>query len=221
MIILSGRAGKMHFKETDCILVMGMRGCGKSYLAKKLQTAWPRRIIIDSLFEYSDQKGRPIFPGAVIVDNFGDFQKLIMDLEKKKSKKFIIIYQAHPETEDGSYEFRQICDLAYYLGNLQLVVEEVQLHATTHQLPRELKNLCLTGRHNNISLLFTSQRPGEINKTILSQCSHIFCGRIIEGNDLKYISNFLNESADRLSSLPDRKFLWRNPENIKEITNDF
>lgn len=211
----------MKFKETDCILVMGVRGCGKSHLAKRLQEMWPRRVVIDCLYEYTDSKGRPIFPGAKVVNNFEDFGKLISEYSEKKSKKFTIIFQSHPEAGNSEAEFNEICRICYYAGNLQLVIEEVQLHASTHFLPEALKNLCLTGRHNNISLLFTSQRPGEINKTILSQCAHIFCGRIIEGNDLKYVSNFLNQSSDRLVNLPDRKFLWRNPENIREISNDF
>lgn len=198
---------------------MGRRGCGKSFLAKRLQQVWPRRIIIDPTSEYTDRNGKPIFPGAVVVHEFRDFCQKIIELEKLQ--KFELIYQFDQENQNFEAEFEELCRIIYYLGNVQLVLEEVQLYASTHQLPHWLKQLMLTGRHQGISLLFTSQRPGEINKTIFSQCIHIFCGSIIEGNDLRYVANFLNQDAKLLTMLPDREFLWRSSKGVKKIRNDF
>jgi DNA helicase HerA-like ATPase len=111
--------------------------------------------------------------------------------------------------------------VCYYFGHIQVVVEEVQLYSSPHTLSKWLKNCLLTGRHKGLSLLFTTQRPGELNKTILSQCSHIFCGQIVEGNDLRYVSSFLNEDSKRLSGLPPRRFLYFSDDGIKEISNEF
>lgn len=207
----------MSFNHTDCVLVMGRRGCGKSYLAKGVQNIWPRRIIIDSLNEYTEED----YAGAKVVHSFHEFCEALKKLHSVSQDNFVLIYQFDIESENHVDEFNEIMRLCFYFGNIQVVVEEVQLYSTPHQLPKWLKQCLLVGRHNNLSLLFTTQRPGELNKTILSQCSHIFCGQIIEGNDLRYVSSFLNQDADRLSKIPPRRFLYFYEGRVTEISNDF
>ena len=197
---------------TDCILVLGQRGCGKSHLAKNLQNLWPRKVVIDSLNEYKD---------GYIVHNFYDFADTLPAMHETKQKEVVIVYQFDFESHISEAEFTQVIRLCYYLGNIQIVVEEVQLYATPHNIPKYLENALLTGRHQNLSLMFTSQRPGAVNKTLFSQCSHIFVGRISEGNDLKYLSSILNQDADKLISLADRRFLYFSKDGVREVSNDF
>ena len=191
---------------------MGRRGCGKSYLAKRLQELWPKRVIIDSLNEYKE---------GIKVQSFQGFCTEIQKLKDTKAKSFVLIFQFNPEEDLNEETFNQILRVCYYFGNIQIVIEEVQLYASPHRLPHWLKQCLLTGRHKGLSLLFTTQRPGELNKTILSQCAHIFCGQIVEGNDLRYIASFLNQDAQRLSSLPERRFIYFSDDGIKEISNNF
>lgn len=198
---------------TDCAIVMGQRGCGKSYLAKNWQLLWPRRVIIDSLNEYRD--------GGLIVHNFDDFADSLLHFHQTGQKEFTLIFQFDFEARNKEQIFEEILKLCYYLGNILVVVEEVQIYASVHNLPWRLENALLTGRHQNLALLFTSQRPGMVNKTIISQCSHVFVGRINEGNDLKYLKNILGDDAEKLKSLADRRFLYFSKDGIQEISNDF
>lgn len=199
-------------KATDCILVMGRRGCGKSYLAKKLQELWPRRFIFDPLLEYQDNE--------LSVYSFHEFCEIISRLKAENKEQFELIIKFDVESEVSISEFNEMLRLCYYFGNAQIVIEEIQNFSSPHDLPHWLRNCLLTGRHQNIALLFTTQRPGELNKTILSQCSHIFCGSIVEGNDLRYISGFLRQDAQKLINLPDRRFIYFGPHGISEINND-
>lgn len=199
-------------RHDQCLTVMGRRGCGKSYLAKRLQELWPKRVIIDSLNEYKDGDK---------VKTFKDFCEKLIEFKNTKAKSFVLVFQFNPEEELNEETFNQILRVCYYFGNIQIVIEEVQLYASPHRLPHWLKQCLLTGRHKGLSLLFTTQRPGELNKTILSQCAHIFCGQIVEGNDLRYIASFLNQDAQRLSSLPERRFIYFSDDGIKEISNNF
>lgn len=199
-------------KTTDCLLVMGRRGCGKSYLAKNLQSLWPRRIILDTLNEYNEGE---------IVYSFDEFCNALARLKSVSQDQFTLTYHFDPENHLNETEFDQIMRLCYYFGNIQVVIEEIQIFSSAHVLPHWLKQCLLTGRHQNLSLLFTTQRPGELNKTILSQCSHIFCGQIIEGNDLRYISSFLRQNAEKLIQIPERHFIYFSDSGIKTITNDF
>ncbi len=204
----------MSFAATDCILVMGQRGCGKSYLAKRLQTMWPRRVVIDSLNEYTADDGE-------VVSDFEAFSNRLLQLKESKTDRFVLIFQSHPENAIGDQEFNHIMRLCFYFGGIQIVIEEVQNYSNPHNLPDWLKKCLLIGRHQNLSLLFTSQRPGEVNKTIISQCSHIFCGKIIEGNDLNYISKILRQDTEKLLTIDDRKFLYFSKSGTVEVSNDF
>lgn len=198
--------------STDCILIMGQRGCGKSYLCKNIQSLWPKRVIIDSLGEYDEHEA---------VHSFHEFTERLIQLKNSNSDSFVLVYQFDPESSLSQAEFDQIMRVCYYFGNIQVVIEEVQLYASVHSIPHWLKQCLLTGRHQNLSLIFTSQRPGEINKTIISQCAHIFCGKIVEGNDLRYVSSFLNQDSQKLTSLDKRRFLYFCEGKIQEISNDF
>lgn len=202
-------------KSTDCILVMGRRGCGKSYLAKNLQSIWPRKIIFDSLHEYtSDGESES-------VASFPEFCAAMARLKSLSPDRFTLIVNFDIESEASQSEFNQMLRLCYYFGNVLVVIEEVQNFSSTHQIPHWMKNCLLTGRHQNLGLMFTTQRPGELHKTIVSQCGHIFCGSIIEGNDLRYVSNFLRQDSQRLVSMPERRFLYFSPEGVTEVSNDF
>jgi hypothetical protein len=198
-------------KSTDCILIMGRRGCGKSYLCKKIQSVWPRRIIIDSLSEYTE---------GDIVFNFFEFTEKLKYYKANNISQFEIVYQFDPENELSEEEFNQIMRVSYYFGNVQVVIEECQLYSNPHKMPKWLKNSLLTGRHQNMSLLFTTQRPAELHKTILSQCTHIFCGQILEGNDLRYLSSFLGRESDKLPTLPERNFLYFTDKGVRQVTNE-
>jgi len=171
-------------------------------------------VIIDSLNEYYEE--------GETVHSFHEFCEAMLRLKSMKQDNFTLVYQFDPESENGPELFDEIMRVCFYFGNIQVVIEEVQLYSSPHVLPKWLKHALLIGRHQGLSLLFTTQRPGELNKTVLSQCAHIFCGQIIEGNDLRYISSFLNQDSQKLSSLPERRFLYFNGSSeIREISNDF
>ena len=195
---------------TDCILIMGTRGTGKSFLCQNIQRLWPRRVVIDSLDEYK---------GEDAVSSFSAFAEKLAQFDRENRKSFVLVFKFDPESDTDQIEFDHIMRLCYYFGKIQVVIEEVQLYSSPHSIPKWLKNCLLTGRHKGLSLIFTTQRPGELSKTVLSQCNHIFCGRLVEGNDVRYVSGFLNQSAERLSSLPDRRFLYFSRGTVVEIEN--
>lgn len=191
---------------------MGQRGCGKSHLAKSIQKLWPKRVIIDTLDEYPDT--------ADTVFNFNDFADKMATLKSEGASSFEVIFKFDDESRNGEVEFDEVMRLCYYFGSLQVVIEEIQTHASPHEMPHWLEKILLKGRHQNVSVLSTTQRPGLLNKTVLSQCDHVFVGTTIEGNDLRYVAAFLGESVDRLTHLPMRRFLYRGPEGITEVPNE-
>lgn len=206
------------FKNTDKIAILGRSGCGKSHLGKEAQKQFPRKIVIDTLYEYSG----------------GDFD-FVVDTRKsllvamgavEKKEKFSILYRFNLKTSEEfkNADFDFICEAVYNFGNVLLVVEEINLYSTPHFLPTWLENLALRGRHQKVALIYTSQRAGVTNKTLLAMSTYVYCGQMIDLNDQKYIGNFIGKEAGALSEIPDRSFIEFNsnePKNHKMVKNDF
>jgi len=201
------------FNSTDVFLCLGQKGCGKSYLARKIQSAYPRVVIFDTLQEYDDED---------MVFNFHDFSDRLLSYEREKTQNFRLVYQFDPESDAHSAEFNEAMRVLYYRGDVQIVIEECQNFASVHSMPKWLNRAILTGRHQNLSMVFTTQRPGELNKSLLSQCKHVFTGNLFEKNDIEYSRAYLGQDAYTLINLKPREFLYFSPgkQPIK-MTNDF
>lgn len=203
----------MKIQATDKVLILGQSGCGKSYLGRQLQKIWPKRIIIDSLNEYDD--ANEIFSDFII------FSERLKKAHNENENEFEFIFQFQPEPGVSKVKiFDEIIRLAYYMGNILIVIEEVQLFTNPHNCPHWLETALMTGRHRGVSLMFTTQRPGLLNKNMASQCQHIFCGRINEKNDLNYVSSFLFENSKKLLNLKNRNFIYFNPEGVTQISTE-
>jgi DNA helicase HerA-like ATPase len=193
----------VNFRATDKIAILGTTGCGKTILSRTIQSAWPKQVIIDPMSEFSDGE---------IFSDFSAFSKRMVELKKENAKKFRLIFRFNPETTAADEAvFNGILRVCYYFGKIQIIIEEVQLLTTTSYIPDFLKNCLFRGRHEGISMIFVTQRPGQLNKNILSQCQHVFAGQLHDRNDLNYISNFLGEAADKLSNLTPGKFIYFTP----------
>lgn len=199
----------MNIGATDCVTVLGTRGTGKSTLARNISGMWPRSIVIDPVSDWTD--------GEVIY-SFENLAHRLIELKKEDANKFRIIFRFNPDQENKETIFNEILRLAFHFKNLQVVIDEIQLFSTPHFLPNYLKNLLFIGRHNGISLVCITQRPGQLNKSILAQSFHVFVGQLHEKNDLRAISDFVNISQEKIINLPKFNFFHFSPgENIKII----
>lgn len=198
----------MNFKATDCFTVVGQRGCGKSHLAREINNLFPRSVIIDPAYDWTEGEK---------VNTFSAFSKKLLDKKIINEKKFRIIFQFSPDQTNIEEHFNHVLRLCYHFGNIQVVIDEVQLFTNPHYLPEYLKNLLFIGRHKGVSVMAITQRPAQLNKSILSQSSHVYVGQLHEKNDLRSVADFLNEDTDKLIQLPKRHFLYFSPENGKKV----
>lgn len=202
------------FTEIDKFISLGRSGCGKSYLGKTIQEYYPRKIIVDTLYEY--EKG----PKDFEISDISTLIAVLIELKNNQIKKFTIIYRFALECADKEPEFDEICKLVFNFKDILLVVEEVHLFCSPQYLPLWFENLIRMGRHQKVALLCTSQRPGSVNKNLLAQSTWVFCGQLIDKNDIVYTSSFLNQDAKKLASLPDRTFIQFHNSKINVIENN-
>lgn len=199
------------FGSTEVVGILGMRGSGKTHLSRKIQSVYPRVIVLDVLAEYKNEEENT----ARTFEEFA--QKLIASKDKNT---FRIIVQFDFANADAEELAEETIRLAYARGSVLLVLEEVQYHASVHHMPRSLKRALLTGRHRDLAIVATSQRPGEVHKTLISQCSKLYLGRMYEYNDIRYLASILGPEAKSLMELPERDFIEFIPGKRKRVVNN-
>jgi len=193
----------MKFKQIDKILVVGRSGCGKSFLGKKLSSVFPRVVIFDSLNEYPKSEHD--------ITDFNQFAGYIKQINNEKIRNYRLIVKFDTSLEDTKEIFDHYMHVLYELGDVFIVIEEVQDYCTPYFIGRWFKKSMTSGRHQKLGFLFTTQRPSFLNKTVLSQSTNIFVGNLIDRNDSMTISQLLDSDKKEISSLNDREFLWFNP----------
>lgn len=198
----------MAFSNTDNFCIFGMRGAGKSTLCRKLQGFFHNVIIFDTLKEYDESDGNVFYN----FDSFADFLIKTKDINGLRIINQFSIEQAfEPEIIDDYVK------MIYYRGNCTVVIEEIQNFASVHKIPPFLKQCSLTGRHQNINFITTTQRIAEVHKSLLSQAHHIFSGYTDSPNDKRTLQEY-GFPIQHIETINQFEFLWKNGRKIM-LTN--
>lgn len=190
--------------QTDLVAIFGKRGFGKSTLSKKIQRAMPRVVVVDLMHEYPVDKNSPIEFEA---KSLPELAKILMAIERHELKRFRVIFRWPVSQEMEPEQLNKLFHLIYEFGDVSLVLEEIHHYMSREHMPLWLKNLVLLGRHKNVGIIATSQRPAEVSKTFVSQCIHVFVGRMFEKNDVKYFLGSLGVTESQLRNLEKFHFL--------------
>lgn len=198
---------------SECITILGKRGSGKSTLAWEFAKLHPRLVVFDITNEHPDENF------DYVVEDFETFCETILKTERSSS--FRILFRFSVESDDQDAEFDHALRILYYRGNHAILIEEVWTYSKRGYLPKWLRHCYLTGRHRNLSMIVTSQRPASVHKDIMAQTSQFFSGTMFESNDVRYLSEFLGkETAESLRALPQFRFLRYRPGEKTEIINN-
>ena len=199
------------FNLNDKFALLAKTKSGKSYLGKIIQKLYPRRIVIDTTYEYDESFGEIIY-------GFTTFAKRLKEIENVD--EYSIIFRFNHEDQNQDEIFEQICRLVFYLGDTFFVVEEIHLHSNTHNINHWLLRIATMGSHQGIGYLLTTQRPSLIHKTLLTQCDHIFVGQLIDENDISYVKSFLRDEAKTIHTLEPRNFIYFSHGQIQKINTN-
>lgn len=177
-------------RQDEKTIVLGISGSGKSTLTKAIANSFPRLLIVDTMSEYETD------PDDFIATNPAELGELAKLTITHKPKFIRILYRPNFSL-DPRDELETIARTLYEVRNFHLLIEEFPEYSNASFMPLSLKRLVLTGRKLGLGVTATSQRPAETPKTFISQCSHVYCARFDEPNDVKYLekmfgSNFIN-----------------------------
>lgn len=112
-------------------------------------------------------------PHDVAIPIIGAITKLVFDIQRTTSPDF------KPIT--------LVCDEAHvYIPN------NFQLSASERRMVEVFENIAKEGRKFGITLLVASQRPSELNKTIMAQCANFVVGKLNNDNDKSMLKGVLS-----------------------------
>lgn len=112
-----------------------------------------------------------------------------------------LVFQVQQWSDSSSrHPIAIVCDEAHlYLPN-RLAADAAEARALAH-----FERIAKEGRKYGVSLLIISQRPSELNTTVMSQCNNVVALRLSNQSDKSAVSNLLPENLggiqDQLPSL--------------------
>lgn len=165
--------------------VCGIRGHGKSTMARQLVVAAPRLLAYDPFGEHDAL--------ALAYNDLVDF----LDYAESLDRFRVGLAEAGHEED--------FCALALVIGRrlqqeqpprpLLVLLEEADLIARPGQESPVFQDLVARGRHEGIELVCVSRRPAEVSRLITSQAEFFYCFRTQEPRDVTYLRGYIGEAA--------------------------
>ena len=208
------------FNPTDVTIIFGQRGSGKTTMQKTVSEIYPRIVVIDRLQEHND--------GDLVTSSIEVFENFLKSAIKNDLEKFKVIFhfQVGQNEEILQETFSRVVKDCYMWGritqnNLCLSIEEVHFFATATWCDPWLFESVMTGRHSNLAIVCSSQRPASVHKSLISQAGNVLIGRLYEKRDIEYLVATVGDCAYRASEIEKYKFLHYAPGGgvVQEIPN--
>lgn len=199
-------------ENNDLVLIIGIRGCGKSTLSRALSSTFHREIIFDRLRERRD---------GIIITDLNQFSRYWNDHHGDENFQIIIQLRSSRDDELFAFENNEILRIVYETGlrkteqgldhqNTLLLFEELQFYCTPHSIIPYLKEAILTGRHSRLTIIGNTQRPANIHGDFKGNAHFVFAGQLVHKADVDYLKgSILGEHATTCFTLQKFHFAFR------------
>lgn len=181
------------WKPGEHIAIVGQTGSGKTFLLSKLMEL--RRYAVVFRTKPDDIKFAG-FETATLADSMNQWNADRLLLKPK------LTYQAR--------EIWRALKQAWEHGGWTIAIDELWYAEHRLGLRQEIENLLTQGRSKKLSILVGMQRPAQVSRFSLSECTHFFVFRV-EGRDLKTV---MESSSPRMKeavqSLTGHDFAYYN-----------
>jgi hypothetical protein len=184
----------MKLKSHDVVLVVGIRGAGKSYWIERHIVRKQKRVVVwDPHAEYKTQE-RKTLDELVQDANILDREALSLS-----------VVPAWRRTSEVAEQFEIFTDLCASAEGLTIVVEETGLlrHAS-----ESVECMACQSRHWDSPLVLCAQRAVQVPKTAREQLSHVVSFRQSSPDDVEALVERCGDGANKVRTLPRREF-WQ------------
>lgn len=189
----------MSANAASIVAVIGASGSGKSlWIKRQLKRANDARLLI------WDPQGEYAAFGRVFTD-----RAALVDAIRAGCGRFRAVYQPGDRATLYPARFDWFCRLAYAIGNLTLIVEELADVTTPQRAPDAWSVITRKGRHKGLRIVAASQRPAGVDKDFFGNCTLIHCGRLVFDNDVRTMARVLSRPDADLVALAPLAFIER------------
>ena len=172
------------------VVIVGMKGSGKSFLANEVMRGL--RGINCIVFDFNHQ-----FHDAHAVITH-DLTELFMMYRKLNGGHFI--FQPYDKSENT---FNRFCIEIFSLNNVCALIDECHQYVSKMRILKPYNDLILSGRPRGISVISISSRPQNLPNNTLTNARHIFAFKLNLESDVKFLESWLGSQAWEL--LPQRQ----------------
>jgi hypothetical protein len=211
--------------DAKIIAVIGASGVGKSsYIKADLLKPAMRNsagLLIWSPLEKTDNYAG--FCRGVVVSKISDL------VAQVKAGRRAVVYMPQGDDKAVKKQFDLFCRIAWELVGWTILVEELSRVTMPSWSPPAWRNLSTAGRHQGLTLIGVSQRPAQIDKDFLGNCTEIRCYRVNYDNDAKVMADALGlpdewaptgpggraqriKAQTLIRQLPKYEFFHKNPD---------
>jgi hypothetical protein len=191
------------WKVGEHIAAVGDTGTGKTYLVSRLVELRKHVVIIRTKPDDIKFKGFKTARKASAMDSMYDTRILL--------------------TPEHSYQMREAygaLERAWEQGSWTIVVDELWYIEKMLKLGPLVERLLTQGRSKKISVVVGMQRPAQISRFAISQCTHLFTFRV-EGRDLQIIKESTTPRiVDPIANLQGHHFVYYNRAQRLVATGD-
>lgn len=184
---LSRLIQRLENKRTDRRLGFLFQGA-----AETMQYDWLDRLVVALI---AGRKDQPDHTGGVKVIDFSEVPSDILPLIVSLVAKLAFSVQQWTETA-GRHPVAIFCDEAH------LYIPERHQSGGAGEISVEIfERIAKEGRKYGVGLVVISQRPSEVNRTVLSQCNNLVAMRLTNGDDQTVVRRLLPDSLGGFGDL--------------------
>lgn len=194
----------MSRNTADCIAVVGASGTGKGvYCCARIIAAGldARPLLVWSPLEATDRYGKKF--AAPVVRSIGDMVKAV----KAGRRRVVLLPSARPK--ELAAQFDLFCRIAWAVPGAVVLVEELSRVTSPGFAPQPWQNLSTAGRHRGLTVIATAQRPAQVDKDFLGNCTELRAYRVMYENDARALASITREPFGTFLELPDLHYVHR------------
>lgn len=187
--------------QAPLVAALGARGTGKTpWIKQQVQRARPARTLTwDPQDEYGDL-------GTVFTDRARD---RLVDFVGSR-RVFGAVYRPGLKVSTYGPKFDWFCRLAWALGDLTMIVDELADVTTPSWAPDSWSVITRKGGHQRLATFGASQRPAELDKSFLDNSTYMHVGRCNGKPACSTMGSYLGVDPAELAALPDLAWIERN-----------
>jgi hypothetical protein len=184
--------------DAPLVAALGARGMGKSawvtqYLAKPKRK---RQLVFDTKQEHGAMGTVMTDPAEVI--------------KAMKKASFRLVFRPTLQDKDRrAWEFDLLCKACMAAKNMTFLVEELAFFTKPGYAPEAWQMLTLLGRHDDVEVIGTAQRPASIDKDFLGNCTTVHAARLPFEDDARLVARTLGCPFQDLMTLKQLEWVER------------